>query len=40
MNVRHQYGHLRSVKRKAGPPAGEYLWRELINPVSEYVETS
>lgn len=28
MNVRHQYGHLRSVERKAGPPAWEYLWRE------------
>lgn len=28
MNVRHQYGHLRSMKRKAGPPAWEYLWRE------------
>ena len=28
MNVRRQYGHLRSVNRKAGPPAWEYLWRE------------
>ena len=28
MNIRHQYGHLRSVKRKTGPPAWEYLWRE------------
>ena len=28
MNVRRQYGHLRSVKRKAGPSAWEYLWRE------------
>ena len=28
MNIRHQHGHLRSVKRKAGPPAWEYLWRE------------
>jgi integrase-like protein len=28
MNVRRQYGHLRSVKRKIGPPAWEYLWRE------------
>ncbi|HKY27991.1 MAG TPA: hypothetical protein VJM12_08600 [Pyrinomonadaceae bacterium] len=28
MNIRHQHGHLRSVKRKVGPPVREYLWRE------------
>jgi hypothetical protein len=28
MNVRQQYGHLRSVQRKVGPHAWEYLWRE------------
>ena len=28
MTVRHQRGHLRCTKRKNGPSAWEFLWRE------------
>ena len=28
MTIRHQRGHLRSMKRKNGPAVWEFLWRE------------
>ena len=28
MTIRHQRGHLRCTKRKKGPSAWEFLWRE------------
>jgi len=28
MTIRHQRGHLRCTKRKNGPSAWEFLWRE------------